>query len=185
MNDQSTLESLMRFAAPAFALSLALGTVSSVGLTRLPDSQINPLSAALVTQAKADLAASRFDAAIDTLETALAVDPRNRQAFLTLAQVARKQALPGKAIRFYREALLLEPNDVAALSGQGEALVQKGALAKARDNLARIQKLCATSCPEQIALAAAIQQGAAAPVVAAQAVKPTPSVTQLPAPKPN
>jgi tetratricopeptide (TPR) repeat protein len=176
----SILETLMRFAAPALGFALVLATVSSVSQSRKPDTQINPLSVALVTQANTDIAASRFDAAIDALETALAVDPRNRQAYLMLAQVARKQQLPGKAVRFYREALLLDPNDVNALSGQGEAFVQKGALAKARENLTRIQKLCVTSCPDQVKLAAAIEKGAAAPVVAAQAVQPKPSVTTAP-----
>lgn len=170
----------MRFAAPAIALTLALATVSSVGLSKKPDNQINPRSIALVTQAKADIAASRFDPAIDALETALAVDPRNRDAYVTLAYVARKQQLPGKAIRFYREALLLEPNDVNALSGQGEALVQKGAVAKARENLARIQRICVTSCPQQLTLAAAIEKGPATPVLSAQAVKPLPTVTEKP-----
>lgn len=174
----------MRFATPAIALCLALATVSSTGLTRKPDHVINPRSAELVTFAKAEAAAARYDAAIDALESALAVDPRNRQAFLTLAHVARKQALPGKAIRYYREALLLEPNDVAALSGQGEALIQKGALGKARENLTRIQKLCATTCPEQSLLAAAIEKGAAAPVVATQAVIPKPAITETPKPQP-
>lgn len=175
----------MRFAIPAVALSLALATVSSVGLSRRPDSQINPTSVALVAGARADMAASRFDAAVDQLETALAVDPRNRDALIVLAQVARKQQLPGKAIRFYREALLLEPNDVNALSGQGEALVQKGALAKAKENLSRIQKICVASCPQQLTLASAIEKGAATPVLSAQAVKPAPTVTEVPKTEPE
>ncbi len=170
----------MRFAAPAIGLALIFATVSSVSVSRKPDAQINPRSIALVAQANSEIAASRFDSAIDALETALAVDPRNRQAYVTLAQVARKQQLPGKAVRFYREALLLDPNDVNALSGQGEAYVQKGALAKARENLTRIQKLCVTSCAQQVALAASIEKGAPAPVVAAQSVQPKPSVTTAP-----
>jgi cytochrome c-type biogenesis protein CcmH/NrfG len=182
MADRSILEMMMRIAAPAVALALVFSTVSSVGLSRRPDVQINARSVALVTQAKTELAANRFDAAIDALETALAVDPRNRTAYMTLAQVARKQQLPGKAVRFYREALLLEPNDLAALSGQGEAFIQKGALAKAKENLGRIQKICVSSCPEQIALAAAIEKGTTTPVVSAQAIKPIPTVTEAPKP---
>ncbi len=167
----------MRFTAPAIALALGLATVSSVSIGRAPDYQINPKSVELVTTAKREAASGRFDAAVDSLETALAVDPRNRLAYLTLADVALKQQLPGKAIRYYREALLIDPNDVAALAGQGNVLVQKGAVAKAKENLARIEKLCLARCPEQATLAAAIARGPATPVVSMQAIKPNPTIT--------
>ena len=177
----TVLELFMRFSPTAIALSLALATVSSVGNGKKADHEIDPRSLALVAEAKGHFASAKFDAANDALESALAVDPRNRVAYVTLAQVAQKQALPGKAIRYYREALTIEPNDVAALSGQGEAMIQRGALARARDNLARITQICATACAEQKTLAAAIEKGAAVPVVSAEAIKPKPIVTPTPA----
>jgi tetratricopeptide (TPR) repeat protein len=175
-------EIFMRFVAPAIALSLSLLTVSSISVgKRAPDDQIDPRSVSLTTTGKAELAAGRLDTATDALESALAVDPRNRAAYITLAKVALRQDLPGKAIRLYREALLIDPNDVVALAGQGEAMVRKGAVAKARENLARIQKLCMTSCPEQVALAALIEKGVPPPpVMSAQAVEPKPVVTEEP-----
>ena len=126
----------MRFTLPAVGIALVLATVSSVGHSQRPDAAIDPRSMLLVGQAKAELAAGRFDTANDALETALAVDPRNRGAFVLMAEVAQKQGLPGKAIRLYRESLLIEPNDIAALAGQGEAMVAKGAVTKAKENLA-------------------------------------------------
>jgi Tfp pilus assembly protein PilF len=178
-------ELFMRYIAPALALSLALATVSSVSFgKRTADDQIDPRSKALTDYGLSELKASRLDAANDAFESALAVDPRNRPAFIALAAVAKKQDLPGKAIRFYREALLLEPNDLNALAGQGEALMQKGAIVKARENLARIQRLCASNCAEQVRLAAVIAKGVpVAPVLSAEAVAPKPIVTE-PAPKP-
>lgn len=167
----------MRISPPALALSLALLAVSSVGHGQKPDSKIAPRSVALTTEGKALLAAGRYDEASDMLETALVVDPRNRGAFIALANVAEKQGLPGKAIRLYREALLLEPNDVVALAGQGEAMAAKGALTKARENLARVKQLCVANCPEETKLAAAIERGAAAPVMSAQAVQPKPVIS--------
>ncbi len=168
----------MRFSPPVLALSLALLTVASVSHGQKPDSKLNPQSVVLVAQARQLVAVGRYDEAAGLLETALAVDPRNRGAFIALADVAGKQGLPGKAIRFYREALLIEPNDVAALSGQGEAMVAKGAIAKARENLARIKQLCVAACPEQQQLASAIEKGSAAPVMSAQAVQPKPVVSE-------
>jgi hypothetical protein len=74
--------------------------------------------------------------------------------------VATRQGLPGKAIRLYREALVIEPNDVAALRGQGEALVAKGAMQGANENLARIKVLCGKKpCPDATSLAATIAKG--------------------------
>ena len=89
----------------------------------------------------------------------VAADPRNRQAFVLLARVSEARGLPGKAIRLYREALLLEPNDVDALSGQGEAMVAKGAVERAKQNLARVRTLCKGQCPQATALAARIAKG--------------------------
>jgi tetratricopeptide (TPR) repeat protein len=177
----TVLELFMRFSPTAVALSLALATVSSVGNGKKADHQIDPRSLVLVEEAKAHAAGAKYDAANDALESALAVDPRNRTAYVVLAQVAQKQALPGKAIRYYREALTIEPNDVVALSGQGEAMIQRGALARARDNLARITQICPTACAEQKSLAAAIEKSVAAPVMSAEAVKPKPVVTPTPA----
>lgn len=167
----------MRFATPVVALSLALATVSSVGYgKRVADDQINPNSMALTKIGIDEAAAGRLESATDAFESALAIDPRNRAAYVELASVARKQGLPGKAIRMYREALLIEPNDIIALSGQGEALVQRGAITKAKENLARIEKLCMAACPEQTRLAAAIAKQPEEAVVAAE-TKPESPVT--------
>jgi Tfp pilus assembly protein PilF len=176
------LEIVMRFSPPAIALALALATVSSVSLAKRPDAVISPASVAMTNEGKTALTAQKYEAAMDALESALAIDPRNREAFITLAMVAQKQGLPGKAIRYYREALLIEPNDISALSGQGEAMIQRGAVAKAKENLTRITQLCPLACPEQKTLAAAITKGETAPVVSAQAVQPKPVVTEAPKP---
>jgi Tfp pilus assembly protein PilF len=175
-----SLELLMRFSPAAIALSLALLAVSSVGHGQKADADISPASAQLTQEARTLAGAQRFAEANDLLESALAVDPRNRRAFVELALIAEKQGLPGKAVRLYREALLIEPNDTAALAGQGEALVQRGAVGKAKENLARIKQLCVAACPEQVKLAAAIERGAPIKTVSADAVQPKPIVTEAP-----
>lgn len=171
-----TLESIMRYSSVAAALALTLLTVSTTLHGQRRDDQIDPRSMAFLAKGKAAQAAGNYDGATDALETALAVDPRNRAAFVALAQVAQARGLPGKAIRLYREALLLEPNDRVAIAGQGEALVMKGAVTRARDNLAKVRTLCATSaCPEAASLAAVIAKGP--PITtAAQTVVPKPGV---------
>ena len=168
------LELLMRYTSVAIAAALAMVSISTSLHGQRPDDQIDGKSLALLEQGRAARAAGNVDGAIDLLETAVAVDPRNREAFIALAQVSEARGLPGKAIRLYREALLLEPNDVNALKGQGEALVAKGAVSRAKENLARVKALCKSSCPQATALAAVIAKGP--PVTTEQAV-PTKSPT--------
>lgn len=173
---ESLLETLMRFTPASIALAALLTTVSSVGLTQRPDAQIEPLSLEWMRAGEAAAKAGELSAATDAYESALAVDPRNRAAYVALAGVARAQGLQGKAIRLYREALLLDPTDVHALVGQGEAMVAKGAVAKAKDNLATAQKVCGSDCAALASLSAAIQKGAPPTVLSAKDVIPTPTV---------
>jgi Tfp pilus assembly protein PilF len=162
------MEILMRLTPITLAAAIALATVASAGQGQKPDDQIDARSVELTRQAQALSAQSRFEEATDLLESALAVDPRNRQAYIGLARAALGQKLPGKAIKFYFEALKLEPNDVAALAGQGEALVQRGAVERAKQNLERIKTVCATPCPQATQLAAIIARGPPPEVLTAQ-----------------
>lgn len=165
----------MRFVPVAFAAVLVLAAASTAVQGQKPDTQVDARSIALLDQAKVARTSGNLDQATDLLETALAVDPKNRRAFHELAEIAKTQGLPGKAIRFYREALELEPNDVTALAGQGDALVQKGAVVKAQENLAKVKRLCAGNCPEEGRLAALIAKGPPPAVLSAQASAKVPA----------
>jgi tetratricopeptide (TPR) repeat protein len=124
------------------------------------DDQILPKSVELQRQAKELAAAGKLEQAEDLLETALAVDPRNRGAFVEIARVAEKQHLFGKAIRMTNKALLLEPSDPDAIAVQGEAMVEMGATARAQANLQKLQTICgAKGCPQMGQLSAAISRG--------------------------
>jgi tetratricopeptide (TPR) repeat protein len=151
-------ELLMRFAPAAAALSLCLAmtaSISSASAGRAAD----PRAAALIAQGQTALRAGETEAAIDAFEAALAVDPGHTPIFIDLAQAARQQGLQGKAIRYYRDALAREPANFAAIAGEGSALVEKGALEKARRNLAKLQSLCGDTCPETVALQSSIARG--------------------------
>ncbi|PVX31135.1 tetratricopeptide repeat protein [Sphingomonas pokkalii] len=149
----------MRITALSAAAALLVLSVSTSLSAQRPDSQIDPRSVELVRQARAAQGAGNLGGANDLLETALAVDPRNREAFVLLADIARAQSLPGKAIRFYGEALKLDPNDLVALRGQGEAMVSKGAIERAKENLTKINTICKTACADAATLAASIAKG--------------------------
>ena len=168
----------MRLTPIALSIAIACATIASAGNGQRPDDQLDPRSVALTQQGQALTAAGKYGEAIDALESALAVDPRNRGAYIALARVAQGQNLPGKAIRLYSEALALEPNDLMALAVQGEALVERGAVERAKKNLARIKGLCKGSCPQAQTLAAVIAKGPPPQIVTAQAPETEPGQTE-------
>ena len=158
----------MRLTPIALSVAIALATMASAGQGQRPDDQIDPRSMELLQRGQALIASGNYNGATDVLETALAVDPRNRAAYNALARVAQGPKLPGKAIKMYYQALKLEPNDVSALAGQGEALVERGAVERAKRNLERIKTICKTPCPQATTLAAVIAKGPPPEALAAQ-----------------
>jgi tetratricopeptide (TPR) repeat protein len=149
----------MRFLAPVLAVSFVAMAFAAPVSGQRADDQIVPKAVELQKQGEALLAAGKFDQAEDALEASLAVDPRNRWAFVDLARVAEKQHLFGKAIRMANKALLLEPNDPDAIAIQGEAMVELGATARAQANLQKLQTICTKGCPQLTQLSNAITRG--------------------------
>jgi tetratricopeptide (TPR) repeat protein len=153
------MEKMMRIAVRFLMVGAAATLLASPVVGQRPDNQIAPQSIQLQQQAEAQIAAGKPSEAADLLETALVVDPRNRSAFVDLARVAKQQKLFGKAIRLANEALQLEPNDLDAIEVQGEAMVELGAIPRAKENLAKLQKLCSNNCSQVAALSSAISRG--------------------------
>lgn len=152
----------MRLTPLVLCLGLAASTMSVAVIGQRPDDQIAPRSVELMKQGETLLSQGKLVEADDALETALVVDPKNRAAFTLMARVAIKQKLFGQAIRLTNKALALEPTDRDAIAVQGEAMVELGVLPRAKENLARLQKLCGnTGCPQIAVLSTAIAKGPA------------------------
>lgn len=149
----------MRRLPQILVLGFATLALAAPATGQRTDDQINPKSMDLQRQGKALLSAGKLEQAADVLETSLAVDPRNRWAFVDLARVAEKQHLYGKAIRMTNKALMIEPNDPDAIAVQGEAMVELGAVARAQANLQKLQGICRQGCPQVAQLSAAITRG--------------------------
>jgi Tfp pilus assembly protein PilF len=162
------METLMRISLAAVAAALTLASVATAVHSQKPDDQINPRSLEWLAKGKTAAAAGKLDEATDDLQTALAVDPRNRAAFVALGDVAHDRGFNGTAIRHYRDAMRLDPNDRAAIKGEGKALLAKGAVTQAKADLAKLQKLCKGACPEAQQLASAIAKGPPATALASQ-----------------
>ena len=150
----------MAFLPRLLLTGFAASAVAFPSAAQRADDQIAPKSVELMHQGQALLSNGKLEQAEDMLETSLAVDPRNRWAYVDLARVAEKQHLFGKAIRMTQKALIIDPNDPDAIAVQGEAMVEMGATPRAQENLAKLQKLCAPKgCPQVAQLSAAISRG--------------------------
>jgi Tfp pilus assembly protein PilF len=162
----------MRSLSSLLLIGFATVAFAAPATSQRPDDQIAPRSLELQHRARDLMAAGKFEQAEDLLETALAVDPRNRSAFVDMARVAEKQRLFGKAIRMTNKALVMEPNDPDAIAVQGEAMVEMGALPRAQANLQKLHQICGVkSCPQVAELTAAIGRG---PSVASAKAPETP-----------
>src|SRR5687768_562234 len=95
----SLSEIWMRVTAISAAVALMVLSLSSSLMPQRPGDEIDPRSMALLQQGRAAQASGNLDGAQDALESALALDPRNRDAFIVLAEISRGRGLPGKAIR--------------------------------------------------------------------------------------
>jgi tetratricopeptide (TPR) repeat protein len=177
MTASSAKDLLMRYTPAALALSLLIAVTASVSFSA-PPQPLDPRASALVAQGRSELSAGRVDQAVDDYESALTVQPGSTTILLDLAEATRRQGMQGKALHYYRQALTAEPGNLMAISGEGAALAEKGAIEKARRNLARLEGLCGDNCEATRELSAAIAKGPSPRVVSAEAVKPDPVVTQ-------
>jgi tetratricopeptide (TPR) repeat protein len=167
----------MRYMPAALALSL-LATVSASVIHSAPAPTMDPRATALIAEGQRSLSAGKIDAAIDAYEAALTVQPGSATILLNLAEATRRQGMQGKALHYYREALDADPANLQAIAGEGEALVEKGAVEKARRNLSRLEGLCGQNCDATRQLSAAIARGPLPRVLTAEAVTPAPVVTE-------
>lgn len=169
-------EYVMRFLPAAIALSMLAAVSASMGQAR--PYQADPRAVALVEQGRAQLKAGETDAAVGLFESALAVDPGYSAVYVELANAARAENLQGKAIQYYRAAQERDPDNLTAISGEGAALVEKGAVEKARRNLTKLESMCGAACPQTKELSAAIAKGPTPQVLTAEVVVPDPVVTK-------
>jgi tetratricopeptide (TPR) repeat protein len=167
----SLKEFAMRYTPAALALSLLLAVSASVGHGQAPESE-SAAARALLASGRAMLAGGDTQGATDAFEAALAIDPAYVRGYIALGDAARAEGLQGKAIHYYREALERDPDNLGALSGEGGAMVEKGAVEKAKKNLARLEGLCGKGCDETRLLAAAIARGPIHRVLSAEASPP-------------
>ena len=101
--------------------------------------------------------ASDYAEAIRLLQGVVARDPKNADAYNWLAYATRKGGDPSRSIPLYEKALALDPKHRGAHEYVGEAYLALDNLPKAKEHLARLDKLCFLPCSEYSDLKKAVQ----------------------------
>jgi Tfp pilus assembly protein PilF len=84
--------------------------------------------------------------AVSRLEAAIVFDPANADAFERLGYAHQQLGNPDKALKYFRIALEIEPNHVAALSRRGLVLLSSGNVEEAKADLQRLSRRCGAGC---------------------------------------
>ena len=134
--------------APVFAAGGG-GGGSSGGGGGSSSSQTKPADPVLVA-AKAAIAKKDWAGAQAELERALAANPNNADYHNLYAYSMRKGPNPDMnfVFRQYEEALRIDARHLGAHEYIGEAYLQVNNLAKAKEHLAALDKICIFSCEE-------------------------------------
>jgi Tfp pilus assembly protein PilF len=114
----------------------------------------------LAARAQSAAAQNKTSDALDLYEAAVAADPKNIAAYVGLGHTYEAIGMQGRALRYYRLALDINPNDVGALEAQATGMIAKGAPTKAQVPLDRLRKLCPKGCPALARVDAAFAKGA-------------------------
>jgi tetratricopeptide (TPR) repeat protein len=101
--------------------------------------------------------AGRYAAAVPLLQSAVARDGANADAHNWLAYSVRRSGDPARSIPIYQRALAIDPEHRGAHEYIGEAYLALDDLAKAKEHLARLDKLCFFPCSQYRDLKRAVE----------------------------
>ena len=156
---QARMQRLMFGALAVLALMLfATTTVLAAGTETTTSSSSytvsNPTKA--MRKATALINAEDYRAALVHLETEVAANPKNADAWNLTGFAARKLGDYGRSETAYDTALTINPKHAGALEYKGELYLTLGNLEGAQTMLARLKDICAFNCNEVKALNKAI-----------------------------
>ena len=141
----------------AFILALVVASSAAAMDTPKPDPK-EPEKKSELDAGRAAIARQDWTGAQSALRDAVARSPQNADAHNLYAYSMRKGSSPQMDLvfRHYNEALRLNPQHLAAREYLGEAYLMTGNVAKAKELLADLDRLCKAGCVEQAELKRAI-----------------------------
>src|SRR5262245_35988304 len=153
----STSKLTRTLAIAALAVSVLAGRVSSATAVDTPTTRDAPE----LTAVRAKIKAKDFKSAIADLNGMIDKGVQHADVYNLLGFSLRKSGDLKTAFTFYKKALDFDPEHKGALEYLGELYVQTGELAKARQHVVLLQKLCPQGCEELEDLEKAIAQATA------------------------
>jgi tetratricopeptide (TPR) repeat protein len=98
-----------------------------------------------------------YPRAVALLDGLVKREPANADAWNQLAYATRQSGHPDRSIPLYQKALAIDPGHRGAHEYIGEAYLALGDLPRAREHLARLDKLCFLPCSEHRDLKKAVE----------------------------
>jgi len=143
--------------AALLAACILAGLISTVKAVDTPTTREAPD----LTAVRAKIKAKEFKAAIADLNDMIDKGVQHADVYNLLGFSLRKSGDAKTAYTFYKKALDFDPEHKGALEYLGELYVETGEMAKAREHVVLLQKLCPQGCEELEDLEKAIAQAGA------------------------
>ena len=138
----------------AIALAPVAMAAGSPSKSRPPDvPKAQPSDYDLGVQA---VQARDYQRALTLLQKVAQAEPSNADAWNYIGFSQRQLRHFDQSLAAYQKALALSPNHRGAIEYLGELYLDLGDLDKAREQLAKLQSLCPTGCPEYDDLSKAV-----------------------------
>jgi len=139
----------LTFGAWLVAATLPAFAVDTVSSSDPPD----------LTAIRAEINAKDYSAAFSGLNGLIDQGVKHPDVYNLLGYSLRKSGDRKTALTFYQKALEFDPDHKGALEYLGELYVEMGDMAKAQENVARLEQLCPQGCEELSDLKEAIAKG--------------------------
>ncbi len=101
-----------------------------------------------LTAARAAINAKDYGGALTQLK-GIAVKNQSADVYSLMGFASRKTGDRAQSMTYYRKALDADPTHRGALEYQGELYLELGQIDKAKENLAKLDKICWFGCEEQ------------------------------------
>lgn len=127
---------------------LALGGLLAMGGAATATDKYKDTSRELVVQAHVALTSESAEDAQLLFERALVANPANLQALIGLGKSHEAQGRVGRGLKYYRQALSIDPNAFTALEAQALAFLKRDMVERAEANRDKLARLCTGGCGE-------------------------------------
>ena len=138
-------------------LSISAASALTIAVAAQAETKFQKVSSQLVAQANAALETKQFVDAQLLYERALVAAPANTKALIGLGRSHEEQGRVGKGLKYYRQALEIEPNDQTALEVQALAFLKRDMKERADSNREKLARLCASGCAALASVETAIE----------------------------